>query len=186
MTTPPTPATSPRPAWRARLDRLNERRWFRWGRDLLLVLVVLAAAGAWQTRGHLAAGVAPDPRLTTLDGAPASLQAYRGKPVLIAFWAPWCTVCKAESGNLAWAQRLVGDRAHVISVATAFEDVAEVRAFVAEQGLTVPVLLGSQEALRDFRLEAFPTAYFLDAEGRVTRSVAGYTTTAGLVARLLW
>jgi thioredoxin-related protein len=48
------------------------------------------------------------------------------------------------------------------------------------------VLLGDEETVRAFRVEAFPTTYFLDAEGRITGSVAGYTTTPGLLARLLF
>ena len=57
---------------------------------------------------------------------------------------------------------------------------------VASRGVDVPVWLGDERALRDFRLDVFPTAYFLDAEGRVKGSVSGYTTTLGLVARTLW
>lgn len=178
--------TPPATTWRARAEAISQRRWFRWGRDLGLVLLVLLAVGAWQTRGHLATGARPAARLTTLEGAPATLESLRGRPVLLAFWAPWCTVCGAEAGNLSWARDLLGDRAAVISVATAYGDVAEVRAFMAAHGVDVPVWLADEQALRQFRLGVFPTAYFLDAEGRVKGSVSGYTTTLGLVARTLW
>ena len=73
----------------------------------------------------------------------------------------------------------------MLSVATAFDDVAQVRAYMAEHGVTYPVLLGDDEVVRAFRVEAYPTLYFLDAEGRVTGSATGYTTTAGMLARLL-
>ncbi len=123
--------------------------------------------------------------LETLDGGSVALDSLRGKPVLLAFWAPWCTVCAAESQNLSWVRRMVGDRAHVISVAVSFEDVAQVRAYVRDHGVDYPVLLGDDALLRAFRIEAFPTAYFLDAQGKIHRSASGYTTTLGLLARLM-
>jgi len=71
-------------------------------------------------------------------------------------------------------------------VAAAFSSEAEVRAYVEAHGLAAPVLLADEETVRAFRVEAFPSVYFLDAEGRIKRSAAGYTTTGGLLARLLF
>jgi len=153
--------------------------------DALLVLAVVTGAGLWQTRGHLGTGTAPALALRSLDGQPVSLEGLRGKPVLVAFWAPWCGVCSAQSDNLARARRWAGDRAHVVSVAAAYGDEAEVRAHVGAKGIDYPVWLGGDEATRAFRVEVFPTIYFLDAQGRVKGSVAGYTTTLGMLGRLL-
>jgi thiol-disulfide isomerase/thioredoxin len=161
------------------------RRWVRWGTDLAVLGALVLGLGAWQTRGHLADGEAPAAVLATLDGDRVALDSLRGKPVLLAFWAPWCTVCAAETQNLSWVRRMVGDRARVISVAASFEDVAQVRAYVRDHGVDYPVLLGDDALLRAFRVETFPTTYFLDAQGRVRRSASGYTTTAGLLARLI-
>jgi peroxiredoxin len=171
--------------WVARYRQARQRRGFRWGVDLAVLLAVLAAVGAWQTRGHLSGVQAPSAVLATLDGERVSLDALRGKPVLLAFWAPWCTICAAESQNLSWARRIAGDRARVVSVAASFEDVSQVRAYVREHAVDYPVLLGDEELIRAFRVEAFPTVYVLDAGGRVRRSAVGYTTTLGLLARLL-
>jgi hypothetical protein len=188
MTLPaPPPATAappPRTGWLDRWLGLCDRRWFRWTRDLLVLALLLAGIGAWQTRGHVR-GAPPAAALTTLDGRPFALSSLRGRPAMVVFWAPWCAVCGAQSGNVGLVQRLVGARAQVVSVAAAFGDVAEVRAYQAAHDVTYPVLLGDDAALRAFRVEAFPTAYFLDAEGRITGSAAGYTTTLGLLARLL-
>lgn len=171
--------------WKSRYRVARERRWFRWTRDALFVLILLGAVGAWQTRGHLDGVEAPPLALRSLEGAPASSLAPPGKPVLLAFWAPWCSVCKMQSQNLSWVKRLVGDRAQVISVAAAYADVGEVRAYVREHGAEYPVLLGDDRVLRAYRVAAFPTIYFLDAQGRVRRSAVGYTTTLGMLWRLL-
>ncbi len=181
MTTPPAP-----PSLRARYEKLRERRWFRWGSDAVFLLLIVMAVTAFQTRGHLKEGAVPAFSLATLDGKTISSADLAGKPALIAFWAPWCSVCKTETGNFSWAQKLVGDRARVISIAAAYEQVSEVQQYVAERGVDYPVLLGSEAQVRDFRVGAFPTVYFLDAQGRIKGSVVGYTTTLGLLFRLWW
>jgi len=56
---------------------------------------------------------------------------------------------------------------------------------VRDHGVDYPVLLGDDALLRALRVEAFPTTYFLDAQGRVRRSASGYTTTLGLLARIV-
>jgi thiol-disulfide isomerase/thioredoxin len=173
---PPTPAGRP---------RLRDRRWFRWTRDLLLFATALAVIGTLQTWRHLGRGARPALALSSLSGERVELASMRGRPVLLAVWAPWCPVCKANSGALARAARLAGDRAHVVSVAAAFDDPEEVRATARAEGFPEPVLLADDAAVAALRVESYPTYYFLDAEGRVKRSAAGYTTTLGLLARLL-
>ena len=182
MTGPAAPPGS----WRARLAALEQRRWFRWGGEALVVTLAVLAIGVVQTRHHLAGGERPAATFTTLEGEPVTLASLRGQPVALAFWAPWCGVCAAQSGNLSRAARWAGSRGRVVSVAAAFGDVAEVRAYMMEHAVEYPVLLGDDATVRAFQVEAYPTVYFLDAEGRIKRSVAGYTTTGGLLARLLF
>jgi peroxiredoxin len=179
-----TPPNAGRTTWRARWQQARQRRWVRWGTDLVILAVLVAGIGAWQTRRHLSGVEAPRAVLVSLDGTEVSLDSLRGKPVLLAFWAPWCTVCGAESQNLSWVRSLAGSRAHVVSVAAAFENVDQVRAYVRDHAVDYPVLLGDEALVRAFHVEAFPTVYFLDADGRVRRSATGYTTTLGLLARL--
>ena len=56
---------------------------------------------------------------------------------------------------------------------------------VVTKAVVAAGLLGDDALLRAFHVEAFPTAYFLDSGGRVQGSVTGYTTTLGLLARLI-
>jgi thiol-disulfide isomerase/thioredoxin len=167
----PVRAGAARSAWRSRLA------------EVALALALVFGMGLWQTRGHLR-GVAPDGPLQALDGGPVALSSLRGKPVLLAFWAPWCGVCKAESQNLSWVRSLVGDRAQVVTVAAAYHDVAQVRAYLRDRGADYPVLLGGDAWTAQFGVSAFPSVYFLDAQGAVRSSSVGYTTTLGLLLRL--
>ncbi|MCP3101494.1 TlpA family protein disulfide reductase [Myxococcus sp. K15C18031901] len=162
-------------------EQARRRWWVRWGVDLLLIGLVFVAVSTWQTRRHARAGTpAPDFTLRTLSGDTVSLESLRGRPVVLAFWAPWCGVCGAESSNLSQLRKLAGDSAHVVSVAVAYEDTADVQRFVDAHGVDYPVLLGDDALQRTWRVDVFPTVYFLSPEGHIQRSVVGYTTLAGL------
>ena len=166
-------------------DRYRTQSAFRWAVDLCAVLMILVAVGAYQTRNH-PRGAAPEYTFTTFEQQPVALRSFAGKPTLIAVWAPWCGVCKAESGNVSRVHAWLGARANVISVATGFNDVSEVRQYMTAQGVDYPVLLAQDDFQRVMHVEAFPTVFVLDSQGRIVSSMQGYTTTLGLMWRVLW
>lgn len=164
--------------------RYRASRPFRWLVDGAVLLVLVAVVGAFQTRHH-PRGALPAFTLQSLDGGPVALSSLRGKPTLLTVWAPWCGVCKAESDNVSRAARWLGGRAHVVSVATAFSDVSQVRREVAQQHIDYPVLLAGDDFTQALGVAAFPTLYVLDEEGRVVGSAQGYVTTLGFIFRAL-
>jgi thiol-disulfide isomerase/thioredoxin len=151
--------------------------------ELALVLVVLVAVGAWRTRDH-ARGALPEMTLAALDGRELSLRNLAaGRPRVLAFFAPWCGVCKLTSQNLRWLAGAVGDRG-VIAVASGWDDVAEVRRYVAENAPGRTVLLDAGDRLaRRLGVTAYPSFYFVSAGGEIIESTVGYTTTLGLLLR---
>lgn len=166
-------------------QKYRDSRVFRWTVDLTVMLGIVLVIGAFQTRNH-PRGAAPGYTFTTLEQAPVTLSSLAGKPTLLAVWAPWCGVCKAESDNVSRARAWLGARANVVSVATAFNDVSEVRQYMSAQGVDYPVLLAEEDFQRVMHVEGFPTVFVLDSQGRIVSSVQGYTTTLGLVFRALW
>ena len=169
-------------------EKTSWGRWaLEWARDLGLLLVIVVAIGAWQTRGHLGTGEkAPPFALRTLAGERVTSTQLEGKPTAIVFWAPWCGVCKQETGAISAVRDAVGEDANVVSMALSYESRASVEGFVEDYGVDYPVLMGNDGTLSDYSIEAFPTIYVLDAEGRVSDTVVGYTTGWGLRMRLWW
>ena len=178
---PQTVLSRARAAW----QRARQRWWVRWGVDLALMAVLFTAVMAWQTR-HLPGGgtPAPDFQLRALTGEQVRLAELRGKPVVLIFWAPWCGVCKAESSTVSALRDMVGERAHVLTVALSYRNEEEVRRFVRERGADYPVLLGDDALEEAFRVKSFPTTFVLSSEGRIEQSTVGYTTRLGLLWRL--
>jgi peroxiredoxin len=185
MTTQPQPSNEAPRGIRAAWQRARQRWWVRWGVDLALFALIFTAVMAWQTRHLPGAGTpAPDFQLRTLTGEQVRLADLRGKPVVLVFWAPWCGVCKAESSTVDALRSMVGERAHVMTVAVAYKSEDEVRRFVREHEADYPVLLGNWKLAEAFRVDSFPTTFVLSAEGRIQQSTVGYTTRLGLLWRL--
>lgn len=165
--------------------RYRSSRFVRWTVDGLALVALVFVVGLFQTRNH-PRGAAPTYAFSTLEGGSSSFGAFAGKPTLVAVWAPWCSVCKAESDNVSRARAWLGDRANVISVATSFEDVSQVHGYIAAQRVDYPVLLARDDFSRVMGITAFPTVFVLDSQGRIVSSMQGYTTTLGLFLRVLW
>ncbi len=165
-------------------NSILKQRALRWSIELLGLLAVFWVLDAWQTR-DLPRGTLPAFTLQALDGSPHTDTMLAGKPTLLIFWAPWCGVCQVQSQNVSWLQSMLGTRARVLSVASSYRELGEVHAYVSAHAVDYPVLLGSRATLRAFRVRAFPTVFFLDSEGKIKRVASGYTTTFGLLWRLL-
>lgn len=171
--------------WQRYKTLRQSRRWVRWAEDGVLLLALLLGVMAWQTRDLVPSGVAaPAFSLVDLDGRTWSSEELKGKKVVLHFWAPWCGVCKAETPAISSLHKSSGDDAQVLSVVLAYENLEDVRAFAKEHEVDYPVLLGNDALMRAYRVQAFPTTYFLSEDGRIEHAAVGYTTGAGLRFRL--
>lgn len=145
----------------------------------MLILGVFLAIHAWQTRDLPIDEPAPQTVLSLLD-SPGIRSAVRdGEAGIVYFFAPWCFYCRTSIDNL---DKLVheGNLAWATAVALAYGDVDEVREFVNETGIGLPVLLGTEGTARDWSVKAFPTYYVIDADGRISSRSVGYSTSLGM------
>ena len=148
-------------------------------KKLLLVLAMnLLLAGGGHAAGFEAREASPAPELGAhdLSGAPTSLAAYRGKVVLLNFWATWCPPCQREMPSMERLRLKMAGRPLEIVALNSAESAQEVRAFLTKVKLGFPVWLDSDAGnTRRWKVFALPTSFLLDAQGRVRFVLTGPT-----------
>lgn len=117
---------------------------------------------------------APPFSLPTLDGPEVALESYRGRPVLLHFWASWCPPCREEWPT--WQAFASGPAAGDVAIlAVNVEEPPEVvRQFLGEERPPFPILLDSDGQVNTrYRLRALPMTFLIDADGIIRRVVPG-------------
>lgn len=131
------------------------------------------------TKEGLALGeTAPDFELETLEGEKVKLSDYRGKKVILNFWATWCPPCRAEMPHMQkyYEQQAEKDNVEVLAVNLTTKDhgMEKITSFVSEYKLSFPILLDSEGAMGSvYQAVTIPTSYILDSEGRVQSKFVG-------------
>lgn len=133
------------------------------------------------------ASTAIDFTLTDQYGEEHSLSDYRGKVVLLNFWATWCSVCKQEMPDLQNLYEDYGPEGNAVILGIAFPGIAgegnreDITAFLEENGYTYPVLMDESGELMDrFGIMAYPTTYMIDKDGKIYGYVNGMVGKGGL------
>lgn len=145
------------------------------------IWLALAATLAHQRRAQLAVPVL---ELRTIDGAPVTLAAYAGRPLVLNLWATWCPPCRREMPALAQAQARHPDIAFVF--VNQGEEAEAVRRYLAASGLSLDHLLLDAGASAGAAIgsNSLPTTLFFDARGRFVDAQVGALSRAGLQAKL--
>jgi peroxiredoxin len=142
-----------------------------------VVLAVLSIGCSSGSRTVKAASVkpnkdrkpAPDFALKDVNGHTVKLSDYRGKVVLLDFWATWCGPCKIEIPWFQEFERQNKDRGFaVIGVAMDDEGWDVVKPFARERGINYRLVIGDDSVAQQFGgVEALPTTFLIDREGRI-------------------
>ncbi len=119
----------------------------------------------------------PAPKLTatTLDGAPVTFADYKGKVVLVDFWATWCAPCIKAMPALEKLYAARKDKDFVSLGVSIDEDPKKVAPFLKKQKLTYPILLDDQKTptWAGFSVKAIPAIFLIDRQGQIVAQWKG-------------
>ena len=112
---------------------------------------------------------APAWELKDLDGKAVKLSDFKGKVVLLNFWATWCPPCRDEIPALVALQNQYKDKGLVvIGVSLDQKGPAPVQAFVKRMKINYPVVMGDEKTVMEYGgVQAIPTTFYIDREGNV-------------------
>lgn len=150
---------------------------------LVVGRVVQIASGPPPPR---AGASAPAFEAPTPDGAARiSLESLRGKVVLVDFWATWCPPCVASMPVLERLHQRLGPKGFtVIGVNAEAGEEATVRAFLRDEGLTLPVVMDDGRIAARFGVFSYPTSFLVGRDGAVRSVHRGVAREAALEAEI--
>jgi len=130
--------------------------------------MAMAAAGETGEPAGRLNSIAPDFTRIDMSGRPLRLDQFRGRVVLLNFWATWCGPCIEEIPVFSHWQRRYGDaRLQVIGVSMDDEEAA-VKRFLAKHDVPYPVLMGDAKLGKSFGgVYGLPQSFLIDAHGRI-------------------
>ena len=143
---------------------------------LLVALVGLPAFDVWSmgSRVPTVGMQAEDFSLLDLEGKSQSLSQYRGKIVLVNFWATWCKPCTTEMPAMQVIYDKLRDKGFVVLAINELEDDAKVREHIKQYGHTFPILMDrDNKVANQFGVFGLPVSVFIDQEGRVQEYIKG-------------
>jgi thiol-disulfide isomerase/thioredoxin len=143
---------------------------------LLVALLALAITSNAYGGSLPAFGGSPRPLgLRDLDGEQIRIEQFRGRIVVVNFWATWCPPCRAEMPSLWRLQQAIGTRQLVVLAVNIGESGEIVRAFLPEAMVRdFHVLLDRKGvAAGNWRVSAYPTTFIIDTDGRFRYRKAG-------------
>ena len=152
---------------------------------LMVTILAMLASGKYLARerahgplklvGDVKGVPAPDFTLPSLDGRPVKLSDFRGKAVVLNFWATWCPPCKAEMPWFADLEKQYGkDGLVVLGVAMDDSSPASIAKFASDLGVNYPVLLGTDQVSDDYGdVQYLPTTFYIARDGTIMDKVTG-------------
>jgi thiol-disulfide isomerase/thioredoxin len=157
----------------------------------LILALVLACACSFADAQQLrpwSGGATPPLALQDLEGRPHALEDYRGKVVLINFWATWCEPCRAEMPSINKLRAALAGQPFAVLAVNLAESEPRIRRFMEQVPLGFPVLLDRDSAAaKAWRARVLPASFLVGPDGRVRYAVIGeYDWTQDVARKLIF
>ena len=133
------------------------------------VLTVLAAGAAACAGAREESKPAPEFSLKDLQGIDLSLSSYKGKVLVLNFWATWCPPCRAEIPDFIEAYRELKDRGlEILGLSVDNLSAAALREWAQKAGMNYPIAMATEKIITDYQPGDFiPTTIIIDRGGRI-------------------
>lgn len=155
-------------------------RWVWLSAQVVLLLVVFLYIRHYQQQG-MAVGKAPAIQAKTIDAKMVSLDDFKGRAVVIYFWASWCRICRLQ-------HQVLNDIAQdypVITVAVWSYGVEQIKEYLRDHQLKFPVIADPYgDWAKRYGVTGVPSIFIVDKEANIRFTEYGYTTAVGLRLRL--
>jgi cytochrome c biogenesis protein CcmG/thiol:disulfide interchange protein DsbE len=141
---------------------------------LVVLLIVFGLAGKSSPPGGTLAPALPS---ASLLGPHLTLEALRGEPVFVTFWASWCTQCEREAATLERFSLRLDGRARLIGVDSSDVSMGDARSFIRRYHWTFPNLQDPDGSVGNrYGLANLPTTFLIDAKGHIRQTLRGPQT----------
>ena len=143
---------------------------------IALVLICLQTASALAQDGSTAKTRAPEWKLSGLDGKLVKFSDFRGRVLILDFWATWCGPCRVEIPHFVELQKHYGDKGLTVIGITLDEQGPEVvKKFVKQLGVNYPIVIGNEKVAEAYGgIDGIPTTFVIDRQGRIVSLHIGY------------
>ncbi len=140
----------------------------------VLAVIVVALLSSC-TKGEVNVATAADFKLQDLDGKTVKLSDFKGKPVLIDFWATWCPPCRAAIPEIEKLHKNYGRKGLVVlGISSDQGGWDAVKSFVVEYGITYRILKGTDDIFDSYQVRTIPMVVLLNKEGRIVKRYLGF------------
>lgn len=117
---------------------------------------------------------APNWELIDLDGKPVKSDTYKGKIVILNFWATWCPPCRAEMPDFMKLHAAYKDKGVVFIGVSLDNGLGPVKRYVRTEKINYPILMGNAKMVAEYgNFSAIPQTFVIDAEGRINKQFRG-------------
>jgi thiol-disulfide isomerase/thioredoxin len=149
----------------------------QWVVMVFFVVLITSLSGCSDNGAKKDATRASDFTLKDLSGREVSLSDFRGKVVLLDFWATWCSPCRASIPHLNGLSRKYRERGlEILGINLDQGDPGPVLAFRRAMKIEYPILSGTPEVMRAYGINPIPASFLIDRRGNIRAKLIGFNT----------